>query len=66
MIPQRKRPVAPKMPELEFDTTQEIDPALVDSILTRSEPTLVPGDYDETAVMLDLPEAPAKPANRRR
>jgi hypothetical protein len=66
MIPQRKRPVEPK-PELDFDTTQEIDPALVDSILTRgSEATLVPGDFDETAIMLDLPGGPAKPANRRR
>lgn len=65
MIPQRKRPGAPKLSELEFDTTQEIDPALVDSMLTRSDPTLVPGDFDETAVMLDLPGKPAKPATRR-
>ena len=65
MIPQRKRPVAPKTPELDFDTTQEIDPALVDSILSRGEPTMAPGDFDDTEILLDIGK-PAKPAGRRR
>jgi hypothetical protein len=64
MIPQRKRPAAPKAPELEFDTTQEIDPALVDSILAGREPTLMPGDFDDTEVLLDVGK-PAKSAPRR-
>jgi hypothetical protein len=67
MIPQRKRPSpAPQASDLDFDATQEIDPGLVDSILTHGEPTLIPGDFDETAVMLDLPSGPAKPTTPRR
>jgi hypothetical protein len=65
MIPQRKRPPAANSPELDFDTTQEIDPALVDSILSRSDPTMVQGDFDDTEILLDIGK-PAKPAARRR
>jgi hypothetical protein len=65
MIPQRKRPPAPKTPELDFDATQEIDPALVDSILSRGEPTMVQSDFDDTEILLDI-DKPAKPAARRR
>jgi hypothetical protein len=64
MIPQRKRPPAPKAPELDFDTTQEIDPALVDSILAGGS-TLTQGDFDDTEILLDV-GTPAKPAARRR
>jgi hypothetical protein len=65
MIPQRKRPPAPKVPELDFDTTQEIDPALVDSILSGGNPTLTQSDFDDTEILLDV-GGPAKPAARRR
>jgi hypothetical protein len=64
MIPQRKRPPVPN-PELDFDTTQEIDPALVDSILSRGEPTMVQSDFDDTEILLDIGK-PAQTANRRR
>jgi len=65
MIPQRKRPPAPKAPELDFDTTQEIDPALVDSILTGDNATLTQSDFDDTEILLDIGGA-EKPATRRR
>lgn len=65
MIPQRKRPLAAKTPDLEFDTTQEIDPALVDSILSRGEPTMVQSDFDDTEILLDIGK-PAQTTNRRR
>jgi len=64
MTPRRKRSTASKTEELEFDTTQEIDPALVDSILSRSEPTLLPGDFDDTEILLDV-TAPTKTTPRR-
>ena len=65
MIPQRKRPPAPKGPELDFDATQEIDPGLVDSILAGGSPTLTQGDFDDTEIMLEV-GGPAKPATPRR
>jgi hypothetical protein len=65
MIPQRKRPPAPKAPELDFDTTQEIDPGLVDSILAGGNATLTQSDFDDTEILLDV-GTPAKPAARRR
>ena len=65
MIPQRKLSPAPKTSELDFDTTQEIDPALVDSILAGGNATLTQGDFDDTEILLDV-GAPAKPATRRR
>lgn len=65
MIPQRKRTPAPKAPELDFDTTQEIDPGLVDSILSRGNATLTQSDFDDTEILLDV-GTPAKPATRRR
>ena len=64
MNPRRKRPAESPSKDLDFDATQEIDPALVDSILTRSEPTLASGDFDDTEVMLDL-DTPRKPVSRR-
>jgi hypothetical protein len=64
MIPQRKRSPTPKAPELDFDTTQEIDPALVDSILAGGNATLTQGDFDDTEILLDV-GSPPKPATRR-
>ena len=63
MIPQRKRSPAPKASELDFDATQEIDPALVDSILAGGNATLTQGDFDDTEILLDG-NAPAKPGGR--
>ncbi len=64
MIPQRKRSPAPKAPDLDFDTTQEIDPGLVDSILASGNTTLTQSDFDDTEILLDV-GAPAKPVTRR-
>ena len=62
MIPQRKRPAPPKAQDLEFDATQEIDPALVDSMLAgRSNATLTQSDFDETEVLLDIGGKPVAP-----
>jgi hypothetical protein len=61
MIPQRKLPPSPKASELDFDTTQEIDPALVDSILAGGAATLTQGDFDETEVLLDVSGKPLVP-----
>ena len=60
---QRKNSTTPKAPELDFDTTQEIDPGLVDSILAGGEPTLTQTDFDDTEILLDLgvPARPARP-----
>jgi len=64
MIPQRKRPFSPKASELDFDTTQEIDPKLVDSILAGGDnATLTQSDFDETEVLLDI-SMPPKPKPR--
>lgn len=65
MNPQRKRTPVPKVPELEFDTTQEIDPALVDSILSGDNASLTQSDFDDTEILLDI-GGPAKPAAPRR
>jgi hypothetical protein len=65
MTSQRKRPAAPKAPQLEFDTTQEIDPGLVDSILSGDDATLTQRDFDDTEILLDV-GGPTKPAARRR
>jgi hypothetical protein len=65
MVSQRKRMPAPTAPELDFDTTQEIDPGLVDSILAGGNATLTQGDFDDTEILLDV-GGPAKPAARRR
>jgi len=65
MIPQRKRSPAPKAPELDFDTTQEIDPGLVDSILAGGNATPAESDFDDTEILLDVGK-PAKPAARGR
>ena len=66
MIPQRKRPPTPKAPELDFDATQEIDPGLVNSILSGgSNATLTQSDFDDTEILLDV-GAPKKPAAPRR
>jgi hypothetical protein len=65
MISQRKRTPAPKAPELDFDTTQEIDPGLVDSILADGNATLTQRDFDDTEILLDI-GGPAKPTPRRR
>ena len=68
MIPPRKRSPAPKAAELEFDTTQEIDPALAASLRAGHNTTLKHSDFDDfddTEILLDA-GAPAQPAPRRR
>ncbi|MEO8464494.1 MAG: hypothetical protein ABI640_04080 [Gammaproteobacteria bacterium] len=66
MIPQRKHPSAPRASALDFDTTQEIDPKLVDAILTGgNNATLTQSDFDDTEILLDV-GALAKPAAPRR
>jgi hypothetical protein len=50
--------------ELEFGATQEIDTGIVEALLMPPEPTLAPGDFDDTEVMLDL-GLPKKPPRRR-
>jgi len=52
--PQRKHPTSGDAQELEFDTTQEIDPALAELMRKRSEPAPVSGDYDDTEILVDL------------
>lgn len=52
----------PKTPELAFDITQEIDPALADLIRSRSEPTLTDADFDDFEVEIAPPQRrPARP-----
>ena len=41
-------------PSLPFDATQEIDPALVEDLAPRGEPTLTQTDFEE--ITLVLPE----------
>lgn len=65
MIPQRKRSTAPQAPQLDFDATQEIDPGLVDSILSGGNATLTQSDFDDTEILLDVGR-PAKPTIPRR
>ena len=44
---------------LQFDVTQEIDPALADQLLRSSEPTLTQVDFEDITVVL-----PKKPQTR--
>jgi hypothetical protein len=60
----RKRPPAPNAPELDFDVTQQIDPALADAALARGDPTLTQADFDDTEILLDV-GVPRRPATRR-
>jgi hypothetical protein len=46
----------PKAPELAFDITQEIDPALTDLLRSRSEPTLADGDFDDVEIDIAPPQ----------
>jgi hypothetical protein len=41
---------------LQFDVTQEIDPALADQLLRSSEPTLTQIDFEDITVV--LPKTP--------
>ena len=52
----RKTAPAAKPAELEFDVTQQIDPALADLLRPGSEPTLAPLDFDD----LDIAMAPSR------
>jgi hypothetical protein len=52
MVPKKPRPDAGKEATLPFDVTQEIDPALVDDVLQRSDPTLTQTDFDDITVVL--------------
>ncbi len=64
--PQRKRPSIEDTQDLEFDSTQEIDPALAELMRKRSEPAPVAGDYDDTEILVELgvSTAPTPPARR--
>jgi hypothetical protein len=44
---------------LQFDVTQEIDPALAEQLLRQSEPTLTQTDFEDITVVL-----PNKPQRR--
>ena len=46
-------------PALPFDVTQDIDPALGDSLQRGNEPTLTQTDFDDIEVA--LPPPPRKP-----
>ncbi len=45
-----------KTPELAFDITQEIDPALAELLGARSEPTLADSDFDDIAIAIAPPQ----------
>jgi hypothetical protein len=64
MPPHSKRSAEKPATDLDFATTQEIDPAFVDAVLRRADATLAPGDFDETEVLPDL-GATKKPATKR-
>jgi hypothetical protein len=46
----------PKTPELAFDITQEIDPALADLLRSRSESTLTDTDFDDVEIEIAKPQ----------
>jgi hypothetical protein len=46
----------PKTPELAFDITQEIDPALADLLRSRGEPTLADTDFDDVDIEIAPPQ----------
>jgi len=49
----RKTARAAKPAELEFDVTQQIDPALADLLRPGSEPTLAPLDFDDLDIAIE-------------
>jgi hypothetical protein len=52
----------PKTPELAFDITQEIDPALADLLRSRSEPTLADTDFGDVEIEIAPPlRKPTRP-----
>ena len=55
--PKRKGPRERVDPPLAFDVTQDIDPALVDTLRRTNEPTLTQSDFDELTV--ELPKPPS-------
>jgi hypothetical protein len=58
----RKKPNVPTATDLDFELTQEIDPAFADLMHATSETTLTQIDFDDLEVALGL--AP-RPAGRR-
>jgi hypothetical protein len=52
MVPKKPHPETRNESTLPFDITQEIDPALVDEVLRRGEPTLTQVDFDDITVVL--------------
>ena len=55
----RRRGKREDPPPLPFDVTQDIDPALAESLRRGNEPTLTQVDFDEIDV--ELPTPPRKP-----
>jgi len=58
--PKPKAPRESVESPLAFDVTQEIDPALVDSILRPNEPTLTQTDFDDLTVELPKQSPPRR------
>lgn len=52
----------PKTPELAFDLTQEIDPALAELLRSRNEPTLADSDFND--VEIEIAPSQRQPARR--
>jgi hypothetical protein len=51
---------APKPAELEFDVTQEIDPALTELLRPGGEPTLTASDFDVDSMLDGAERAPRR------
>jgi hypothetical protein len=47
--------------ELEFDVTQQIDPALADLLRPNSEPTLTSSDFDDVEIAIEPRQRPPSP-----
>ncbi|HVY63955.1 MAG TPA: hypothetical protein VHH11_03955 [Gammaproteobacteria bacterium] len=52
--PQHKAPTTHDTQDLDFATTQQIDPALAELMRSRGEPAPLPGDFDDTEILVDL------------
>lgn len=51
----------PQAPDLTFDVTQQIDPALAELMRTRHEPTLVDSDFDDVEIEIAPPQRQTAP-----
>jgi hypothetical protein len=58
----RKKPDVPTAPDLDFELTQEIDPAFADLMQASGETTLTQIDFDDLEVALSL--ASGRPGRR--